>query len=322
MSMTMTENFHSPDEVALAQQARLTDWKWDGAPVVEFTGTVAVLFPQIPVFSRHPFRIGGEENRYKDEIRREPLKIIEDPVPVATVSKTYSLIQHREVLASVFRALKMIHIDISGVTSTLLLSEYGERMHWACSIPNFEFDPGDGNPIVLRINCLNSVDTSTALEIVLSWFRLVCSNGMMFGLGDSRLRRRHIQSLDPEDIAAYLKDELGHVATEEGVYKSWRRTVIDPVILVDWVDRTVAEEWGPHAGARVWKIINEGLDGEVEQIRNLKPHELLITNTTAVPGSCAPACRGFALGAIGCSFGGGSGWKARPRSFSVLSAFF
>lgn len=152
----------------------------------------------------------------------------------------------------------MIYIDISGATSTLLLSEYGERMHWSCPVPNFEFDPGDGNPIVLRINCLNSVDTSTVLEIVLSWFRLVSSNGMMFGLGDSRLRRRHIQSLDPEDIGGYLNDKLAHVATEEGLYKSWRRTEVKPAILMGWVDGTIAREWGPHAGARVWKIINEG----------------------------------------------------------------
>ena len=46
----------------------------EGAPVLEFIGTLAELFPQIPVFSRHPFRSGGEENRYKDEIRRGPLK--------------------------------------------------------------------------------------------------------------------------------------------------------------------------------------------------------------------------------------------------------
>ena len=289
MSVIVPKNFHSPDEVAEAQQARLTDWIWEGSPVLEFTGTLAQLFPQIPVFSRHAFRIGGEENRYKDEIRREPLKITEEPLPIATVSKTYSLIQHREVLASVFRALKMIHIDISALASTLLLSEYGERMHWSCPIPNVEFDPGDGNPIVLRINCLNSVDTSTVLEIVFSWFRLVCSNGMMFGLGDSQLRRRHIQSLDPEDIAAYLNHELAQVAKEEGLYKSWCRTEVSPAALMGWVDNTLAKEWGPHAGARVWKIINEGLDGEVDQTRNLKPHELPLTNTSAVPGSCAPA---------------------------------
>ena len=55
----------------------------------------------------------------------------------------------------------------NSVTFTMLLSEYGERMHWSCPIPNIEFDPGDGNAIVLRINCLNSVDASTVLEIIL-----------------------------------------------------------------------------------------------------------------------------------------------------------
>jgi hypothetical protein len=53
-------------------------------------------------FSRHPFRVGSEENRFKDEIRREPLKITEEPVPVATIRRTYSVIQHGDVLASVF----------------------------------------------------------------------------------------------------------------------------------------------------------------------------------------------------------------------------
>lgn len=73
---------------------------------MELTGEVAQLFPQILLFSRHPFRVGNEENRFKDEIRREPLKITDDPIPIATVSKTCSLIQHRDVLSSVFRALK------------------------------------------------------------------------------------------------------------------------------------------------------------------------------------------------------------------------
>lgn len=93
----------------------------------------------------------------------------------------YSLIQHKDVLASVFRALKMIQIDISDVESSLLLSEYGERTPWSCSIPNMDFDPGDGHAFVLRINSLNSVDTSSVLEITFSWYHLICSNGMIFG---------------------------------------------------------------------------------------------------------------------------------------------
>jgi hypothetical protein len=286
--MATPDNYHRPDETAHTQQARLTDWTWEGSSVVELTGTVSELFPQVPVFSRRPFRVGGEENRFKDEIRREPLKITDEPMPVATVSKTYSLIQHRDVLASVFRALKMIHIDISGVESSLLLSEYGERMQWSCAIPNVDFDPGDGHPLVLRINCLNSVDTSTVLEVTFSWYRLICSNGMMFGLKDSRLRRRHIQSLDPEDIAGYLKEQLEQLPQEKSLCATWLKTRVDPQWLIGWIDEKVAKEWGPHAAARVWNIINEGFDGEVEQARDLKPHKLPITSRNAVPGACAP----------------------------------
>jgi hypothetical protein len=286
--MMISDNYHGEDKTTLAQQARLTEWTWDGATVVEFAGKVADLFPQIPVFSRHPFRAGNEENRFKDEIRREPLKITEEPLPVATVSKSYSLIQHRDVLASVFRALKMIEIDISGVRSSLLLSEYGERMQWSCPIPNMDFDPGDGYPLVLTINCLNSVDTTTVLEITFSWYRLVCSNGMMFGLKESRLRRRHIQSLDPADIATYLKEQLDQRPEEQNMYARWREIVVEPPTLIGWIDEKVAKEWGPHAGARVWNIISEGSDGEVEQARNLKPHQLPIRTTYPVPGACAP----------------------------------
>ena len=43
----------------------------------------------------------------------------------------------------------------------------------------------------------------------------VCSNGMTFGLKDSRLRRRHVQSLDPEDIAAYLREQLDQRPEEQ-----------------------------------------------------------------------------------------------------------
>lgn len=184
--------------------------------------------------------------------------------------------------------MKVIRIDISGVDSSLLLSEYGERMQWSCSIPNMDFDPGDGHPLVLRINCLNSVDTSTVLEITFSWYRLICSNGMMFGLKDSRLRRRHIQSLDPEDIAAYLREQLDQLPQEKSGYDIWFKTTVEPQSLTGWIDEKVAKEWGPHAAARVWNIINDGVDGEVEQTKNLKPHQLPITHTVAVPGANAP----------------------------------
>jgi len=63
---------------------------------------------------------------------------------------------------------------------------------------------------------------------------------------------------------------------------------VEPPSLIECLDEKVAKEWGPHAAARVWNIINEGFDGEVEQARNLKPLQLPITSTNAVPGACAP----------------------------------
>ena len=276
------------DEAGSAQKLRMTGWTWEGADVIELSGKVAELYGKLPLFSRQPFRAGGEENRYKDEIRREPLKIDEDPVPVATVSKTYSLIQHRELLASVFRALKMIKIDISELPSSLLLSVYGERMQWSCNIPAIDFDPGDRCPVVLQVNCLNSVDTSTVCEIAFGWFRLVCSNGMMFGIKETSLRRRHIQSLDPLDIAEYLKGQLEGIPAETSLYTQWLKQPVQHSHLSDWVDDEVADDWGPHAAARTWNIMVKGLDGDVEPTKGLKPHQLPVTPRCEVPGSFAP----------------------------------
>lgn len=110
----------------------------------------------------------------------------------------------------------------------------------------------------------------------------------MFGLGVSQLRRRHIQSLDPQDIAVYLKEQLDQRPAEQALYSRWRNEKADQSKLIGWIDEKVANTWGPHAAARVWKIISEGLDGEVEQVRSLKPHQFPVRRTTPVPGAFAP----------------------------------
>ncbi len=286
--MTTAMSYSNVNEAGVNQRSRMANPTWEGASILEYTGTVGELYRLIPIFSRHPFRVGGEENRYKDEIRREPLNINDDSIPLATVGKTYSLVQHRDVVAAVFRALKMIGIDISELESTLLLSEYGERMQWSCNIPGFDFDPGDQCPIILQINCLNSVDTSTVLEVTFAWYRLICSNGMMFSVKDSSLRRRHIQSLDPNEIADYLREQLAQLPAERSLYKGWLARSVALEELQVWIDEVVAQSWGPHAAARIWNILEQGFDGDVQPAKNRKPHELEVAATHEVPGAYAP----------------------------------
>src|ERR1700730_1362321 len=79
---TTIEHFQRPREEGLNQKSRLTDWTWEGVTVVEYTGKVADVYFHVPVVRRNPFRAGGEENRYKDEIRRGLLTITDDPIPV------------------------------------------------------------------------------------------------------------------------------------------------------------------------------------------------------------------------------------------------
>ncbi len=263
---------------------------WSGQPVVELSGTLEKLYPKIPFFSRQPFQTREAANQYLDAIVREPLVLAEDPMPVATVSKSYRLIQHRDILSALHRALALEGISIARVPSRLLMTEYGERMQWSCDLPGFDFDPGDGHPVLLRINCLNSVDTSTVMEIQLSWNRLICRNGMMYRFRESKLRRRHISSVNPEEIARYLDEELDHLTEEQSLYRKWYRTPVELALAESWADKDVAEAWGPRAAARISSILRTGCDGEVESFNSKQaPHTVTLKNTHRVPGAPAPA---------------------------------
>jgi hypothetical protein len=143
---------------------------------------------------------------------------------------------------------------------------------------------------------VNSVDTTTVLEISLSWYRLICSNGMMFGLASSKLRKRHIRSLEPEDIVNFLQSEFEESQKEQGVYESWYKQKVEPERIESWVDEHVAKGWGPHAACRIWNIIQRGVDGDVRPSIErlpphqppLKPHQLALRNEAFVPGAAVP----------------------------------
>jgi hypothetical protein len=268
------------------REEQIASWRWEGSLIRELTGTPDQLYRALPTFTRHPFG----DNLYKDEIRREPVGIADAQIPIAMVSKSYSLIQHREVLSSVYRALLEVGKDCSAIHSAILISEYGERMQWSCEVPGFGFDPGDGHPIVLRINCMNSVDKTTALEISLGWFRLVCTNGMMFGMADSNLRMRHIKSLNVAEIAAYLNEQFEAVEREQRLCSKWLTQTIRREVVVGWTDEVIAKKWGAHSAARVWHIISEGMDGEVQAANDKRPpHKLELKSPQQVPGAPIPA---------------------------------
>jgi hypothetical protein len=280
---------------------------WFGQGIVKRTSTLAELMAIIPSFDRLPFSTDDGVNAYLDQIVREPIGNDGRRIPVATVSKQYVLIQHQDILTSFEEGLRKIGFPAESLTAELTLSEYGERMLFALTLPDFGFDPGDGCPIVLNANCINSVDKSCALEIKLSWHRLVCGNGMMFGVGSSNLRRVHLKSLDADDIAEYLSKQLNQVSKEQSVYKEWLQTPVKLGDIERWVDGPLSEEWGAHLAARAFHIIRTGCDGEIENpFESVKPHERHVTGSRKVPGIDPPVVDAFHVSQV-------LSWLAKER---------
>ena len=137
-------------------------------------------------------------------------------VPVSNVSKKYEVVQHQELLNALAGVMKDNGFDLSRLNAELCLTEFGERMWFSFTLPgdifklptNTLFDPGDKYPLNLTVNALNSVDKSTALEINLYWYRLVCGNGMVYGDNIKFKEIHRTDSLDPDAIRTFLQNQL------------------------------------------------------------------------------------------------------------------
>jgi len=268
---------------------------WFAQPISVHKGKLDQLRSHLPIFDRKDFG----SNEFLDVIVREPING-EPSIPVATVSKGYALIQHEEVFDAMMEGIKAVDFDTAGLEGTLTLSKYGERMSLNLQIPGFDFDPGDGHPIILMANCLNSVDKSTALVFRLSWKRLVCSNGMMFGIKNSRIRQIHsLQCTNPENIKKFLKDNFKRVPKEHSLYKKWAEIPIKLDSFIKWADEPLTKTWGSHAAARAYHIANTGWDGKIKDpFQKALPHEREISYAVKVPGSCAPVKNAFHVSQI------------------------
>jgi hypothetical protein len=267
---------------------------WHGQKVIKTAGTLNALRRLIPYFMRANFALGAGNNLYLDQIIRQPISQDENPIPVATVSKHYVLIQHHDVLNAMEKALRTINLEPDFLRAELKLSEYGERMEFCFDVPCFTHDPGDGQNIILRIYCLNSVDKSTALELGLSWYRLVCSNGMIALDTKAKLRRIHLGSLDIPEITEFLNEEIKSIGRSVEVYSGWNKVNMSVNQFEQWADNKLADSWGTHLAARACHIARRGRDGRIaDPFEKALPHEKRITEEESVPGAIAPISNAY-----------------------------
>lgn len=276
---------------------------WYGRKTTFTEGTLRELRPYVPRFKKVPYAIPGEGvNPYLFMIVREPLRYGSLPVifpdddtlqiPVSVVSEKYQLVQHHDFLDALAEVLQQNGFDLDQHQAQLCLTEYGERMWFSLTLPAHShnpsvytyFDPGDGHPVYLKVNALNSVDKSTALEINLTWHRLVCDNGLMYG-GNTTFKEFHYtETLNVNAIYKFLEKQFAkeQFESEKERLLTWWRTKVIVQHLWDaapgscqigkWLEKYVSKRWGIHAAARVYHIAKTGKD--VKQFRNSQPPDL------------------------------------------------
>ena len=177
-------------------------------------------------------------------------------------------------------------------------------------VPTY-FNPGDGYPVVLKVNVKNSVDKTAALEIHLTWHRLVCGNGLIYG-EDVNFRRIHRkQTLIFGAIEEFLDKqfESEQVLRQKDRSEKWyaRKVVSKPLSeekpsssqIEHWIDEVVAKKWNANAAARVYHIAKTGHNGNVAPFqKDVPPHALKVSSTYKVPGAFIPVRNAYDISQV------------------------
>lgn len=267
--------------------------KWFNSVVTSYVGTLADIHQHIPTFGRCGFGLtqaGNAQTRLNerlDTIVRLPFGEDKTAVPIGIVSKEYTLIPHIAVLAAARKAIEAANIAPKDVSAELDITEYGERMALSLYLPEkYNFKPGDGHPMALRLECLNSVDGSTRFQVLMGWYRFVCSNGLIIGVTSSKLRRRHTGDLRIEDIGTVLSMGINKSGVEKRNFGEWRKKEITLNQLIPWVEKDLREEWGLKAATRAFHIARCGSDVDLTgSFKDCSPTTIAVKETKRVPGA-------------------------------------
>ena len=305
---------------------RLDNRTWYGRKINRWKGALSELLEKVPDFKKVPYAIADEGvNPNLDMIVRDRLEphsggllptTDQVQMPVATVSKKYQLVQHRHVINALKSVLEKTDITLDGLNAELCLTEFGERMWFSLTLPAYSFDP-DEYPLNLTVNALNSVDKTTALEINLFWYRLVCGNGMVYGDNIKFKEIHRTDSLDPHAIEKFVERQIRQYEAQQLLLMKWHEAEVTIVDLStakpssgqieQWLDKSVSKKWGIHAAARAYHIAKTGCDGKfvinTEKDREKKKvtfNDLSLDPKTVkfVPGAFSPVRNAYDISQV------------------------
>jgi hypothetical protein len=267
--------------------------KWLQSPVSFYKGNLSEMLSHIPEFERRSLGLtqknGGHSrlNGRLDMIVRRPTPFDQNYIPIGVVSKGYTLVPHTQVVQVVQEALAGIGLSPKKAQANLEITEYGERMALSVFLPEqYQFDPGDGHPMALRLECHNSVDGTTRFKAFMGWFRFICSNGLIIGVTQFDVRRRHVGEMALSDVGKALAEGLKASGTEKENFTKWRQSKVSFEQVKTWVDSDLRKGWGFKAAARAWNIAKTGFDADISgPYKDNTPTTIPVKEAAYVPGA-------------------------------------
>lgn len=207
--------------------------------------------------------------------------------PVAVVSKSYRLIGHRQAAQILAESLADLGLEPDGLDTHATLDRYGARLALEVNLgAGWVVHPGDGHPLVLQLRCLNSVDASAMLRVCFTWYRLVCTNGLVVGFSKNVGRVVHRESRFAPDVRDEMARGLALAREDRLSMRRWLVRHIVPGRLVPFADGVLKDRWGSRDAARFLHIARTGFDAEfLDRFQPGAPSDKVMTPTIRVPGS-------------------------------------
>lgn len=257
-------------------------------------GRLDEVIPALPAFDRGPFAMapGSEGPWHANELfdlisTREGDDGPWSRRPVAVVSKSYRLIGHRQAAEILFESLADLGMEPEALDTHATLDRYGARLALEVNLgAQWMVNPGDGHPVVLQLRCLNSVDASSMLRMCFTWYRLVCTNGLVVGFSKNVGRVVHRESRVVPDVREEIARGLSLAREDRVSMGRWLKRPIAIDRLAAFADGPLKSAWGARDSARFLHIARTGFDAEfADRFQSAMPSEKSMEPTIPVPGS-------------------------------------
>jgi hypothetical protein len=246
----------------------------------------------LPRFDIRPFAVSPNlpANPHLNAVVRLPANEGEHPIPVGVVSPSYTLLQHAALGEAIIRGLRDLDLFYDRLRCELEITPLGEWMSLRFHLDDsFSLTPPDGYPLALTIEATNTVEGSGRLVLLMSWYRLVCANGLTIRDTITQLSDVHLGQMQLDRVQGVIKDGLQAAQADRRRLAAWARAGIDDARLTAWVDGPVAKAWGKKAAARCLHICKTGRDADfADPFEGGKPSERTLVPRAAVPGAVVP----------------------------------